>query len=61
MDFAYIVNLFIVTKMKPVPALLRFVDVSYSLQWDAATSLPYFLGFLNSRIRLNSCRTVETC
>ena len=29
----------------------RFVDVSYSLRWDVATSLPYYLGFLNSRIR----------
>ena len=47
--------------MKPVTPLFRFVDVSYSLRWDAATSLPYYLGFLNSRIRSSSCRTGETC
>ena len=54
-------KIFIITKMKPVTPLLRFMDVSYSLRWDAATSLPYYLGFLNSRIRSSSCRTGEIC
>jgi hypothetical protein len=29
----------------------RLVDVSYTLRWDPATNMPYYLGFLHSTIR----------
>ena len=32
--------------------LCRFVDIFYTLQWDAETSMPYYRGFRNSIIRL---------
>ena len=29
----------------------RFVDVFYTMRWDPATNMPYYLGFLKSVIR----------
>lgn len=38
--------------------LVRLVDMSYTLRWDAATNLPYYLGFLHSTIRWATARYV---
>ena len=29
----------------------RFVDVFYTMRWDPATNMPFYLGFLKSVIR----------
>ena len=39
-------------------AFVRLVDMSYTLRWDAATNLPYYLGFLHTTIRSTAASSI---